>query len=104
MAHRVGQRAHEIGICIALGAQRRDVLRLAVGEGAQLAILGLAIGIAGALGFTRLMTSLLFEVRPTDPETFAGVTLLLAAAALAACYLPARRAARLDPAITLRHD
>ena len=104
MAYRVGQRMHEIGICIALGAQRRDVLWLAVGEGARLAVLGLAIGLAGALGLTRLMASLLFEVRPTDPATFAAVTLLLAAAALVACYLPARRAARLDPAVTLRHN
>ena len=104
MAYRVSQRTHEIGIRIALGALRRDVLWLTVGEGARLAFVGLVLGIAGAFWLTRWMASLLFQVTPTDPATFGCVTLLLAAVALVACYLPARRAARLDPAITLRHN
>ena len=104
MAYRVGQRMHELGIRIALGAQRAELLWLAVGDGARLALLGIAIGLAGALGLTRVMTSLLFEVTPTDPATFALVTLLLAAAALAACYLPARRALKADPMNSLRYE
>jgi len=104
MAYRVSQRMHEIGIHIALGAQRRDVLRLVLGDGAKLAFLGIAIGIAGAIALTRLMTSLLFEVKPTDPETFAVVAIVLAIVALAACYLPARRAVRADPMVALRHE
>jgi len=104
MAYRVSQRMHEIGIHIALGAQRRDVLRLVLGDGAKLAFLGIAIGIAGAIALTRLMTSLLFEVKPTDPETFAVVAIVLAIVALAACYLPARRAVRADPMVALRYE
>jgi putative ABC transport system permease protein len=104
MAYRVGQRMHEIGIYIALGAQRWDVLRLVLGEGAKLAFFGIAIGIAGAIGLTRVMTSLLFEVRPTDPETFAVVAILLAIVALAACYVPTRRAMRVDPMVALRYE
>ncbi|HUJ31756.1 MAG TPA: ABC transporter permease [Candidatus Acidoferrum sp.] len=104
MAYHVGQRMHEIGIRIALGAQRRDVLRLVLGDGAKLACFGIAIGIAGAIALTRLMTSLLFEVKPTDPETFAVVTILLANVALVACYVPARRAMRVDPIVALRYD
>ena len=104
MAYRVGQRMHEIGIHIAFGAQRRDVLRLVLGDGAKLACFGIAIGIAGAIVLTRLMTSLLFEVKPTDPETFAVVAILLAIVALAACYVPTRRAMRADPMAALRHE
>jgi len=104
MAFRVAQRMHELGIRIALGAQRPQVLWLAIADGAQLVVLGIAIGIAGAIGLTRVMTSLLFEITPTDPATFALVTLLLAAAALAACYLPARRALRADPMSSLRYE
>jgi putative ABC transport system permease protein len=104
MAYRVGQRMHEIGICIALGAQRRDVLRLVLGDGAKLAFFGIAIGIAGAIALTRVMTSLIFEVKPTDPGTFAVVAILLAIVALAACYIPTRRAMRVDPAVALRYE
>jgi predicted permease len=104
MAYRVSQRMHEIGIHIALGAQRRDVLRLVLGDGAKLACFGIAIGIAGAIALTRLMTSLLFEVKPTDPETFAVVAIVLAIVALAACYVPTRRAMRVDPMVALRYE
>jgi putative ABC transport system permease protein len=102
MAYRVNQRTHEIGVYIALGAQHRDVLRLVMKDGAKLALLGIAIGLAGALALTRVMVSLLFEVKPTDPPTLIGVALLLAAVALLACYLPARRALRVHPMTALR--
>ena len=104
MAYAVNQRTHEIGIRTALGAQRRDVLRLVMRDGAKIALFGIASGIAGALALTRLMASLLFEVKPTDPATFAGVAILLALVALAACYIPARRAMRVDPMVALRYE
>jgi putative ABC transport system permease protein len=104
MAYRVGQRMHEIGIYIALGAQRRDVLRLVLRDGAKLAFFGIAIGIAGAIALTRVMTSLLFEVKPTDAGTLAGVSILLAIVALAACYVPTRRAMCVDPMVALRYE
>jgi ABC-type antimicrobial peptide transport system permease subunit len=104
MAYSVSQRTHEIGIRTALGAQRWDVLRLVMKDGAKIALIGIASGIAGALALTRLMTSLLFEVKPTDPATFAGVAILLALVALAACYIPARRAMRVDPMVALRYE
>ncbi|HEX8878632.1 MAG TPA: ABC transporter permease, partial [Candidatus Acidoferrum sp.] len=104
MAYAVNQRTHEIGIRTALGAQRGDVLRLVMRDGAKIALFGIASGIAGALALTRLMTSLLFEVKPTDPATFAGVAILLALVALAACYIPTRRAMRVDPMVTLRYE
>ena len=104
MAYAVNQRTHEIGIRTALGAQRRDVLRLVMKDGTKIALFGIASGIAGALALTRLMASLLFEVKPTDPATFAAVTILLALVALAACYIPARRAMRVDPMVALRYE
>ena len=104
MAYSVNQRTHEIGIRTALGAQRGDVLRLVMRDGAKIALFGIAFGIAGALALTRLMASLLFEVKPTDPATFAGVAILLAFVVLAACYLPARRAMRVDPMVALRYE
>jgi predicted permease len=104
MAYGVNQRTHEFGIRTALGAQRRDVLRLVMREGAKIAFFGIVFGIAGALALTRLMASLLFEVKPTDPATFAGVAILLAVVALAACYIPAHRAMRVDPMISLRYE
>jgi len=104
MAYTASKRTHEIGIRTALGAQRRDVLRLVMRGGARIALFGIATGIAGALALTRLMASLLFEVKPTDPATFAGVAILLAFVGLAACYIPARRATRVDPMIVLRYE
>ncbi|HEV2491409.1 MAG TPA: ABC transporter permease [Candidatus Acidoferrales bacterium] len=104
MAYVVSQRTHEIGVRMALGAQRRDVLRLFVGDGAKLAFAGIVIGVLGALALTRLMISLLFEVKPTDPVTIAAVAILLGLVALAACYIPARRAMRVDPLVALRYE
>jgi putative ABC transport system permease protein len=98
------QRTHEIGIRTALGAQRRDVLRLVMNDGAKIALFGITFGIAGALALTRLMSSLLFEVKPTDPVTFAAVAILLAFVTLVACYIPARRAMRVDPMVALRYE
>jgi predicted permease len=100
----VGQRTHEIGIRIALGAQRSDVLRLMLGEGMKMAMMGVAIGIAAALGLTQLMAKMLFGVSATDPITFCAVALVLTAVALTACYIPARRAMRVDPMVALRYE
>jgi putative ABC transport system permease protein len=104
MAYRVSQRSNEIGIHMALGAQRTDVLKLVLGDGARLAFAGIVAGIVGAVAVTRVMASLLFDVTPTDPSTFILTTLLLAAVALAACYIPARRAMRVDPMVALRYE
>jgi predicted permease len=104
IAYAANQRTHEIGIRTALGAQRRDVLRLVMRDGAKIALFGIASGIAGALALTHLMASLLFEVKPTDPATFAGVAILLAFVVLVACYIPARRAMRVDPMVALRYE
>ena len=102
VAYRVNQRTQEIGICIALGAQHRDVLRLVMKDGVKLTLLGIVLGLVGATALTRLMVSLLFEVKPTDPATLIGVALLLGAVALLACYLPARRALSVHPMTALR--
>jgi predicted permease len=104
MSYSASQRTHEIGIRTALGAQRRDVLQLVMKDGAKIALFGIAIGIAGALALTRLMASLLFEVKATDPATFVAVAILLALVTLAACYIPARRAMRVDPMVALRYE
>lgn len=104
MAYGVAQRTHELAIRIALGAGRVDVLRLVLGQGMRLVIIGVAIGLAGAFGLTRFLRTLLFETGPTDPITFVGVSLLLALVALLACYVPARRASRVDPIAGLRHQ
>jgi predicted permease len=104
ISYLVGQRTHEIGVRIALGAQRSDVLRLVIGHGARMALLGVAIGVGTALGLTRLMANQLFGVSGYDPLTFAGVAMLLTLVAIAACYVPARRAMRVDPMIALRHE
>ena len=104
ISYLVGQRTHEIGIRIALGAQRRDVLRLILGQGARMALIGVAVGIAVALGLTRLMANQLFGISAHDPLTFAGVAILLTLVAIAACYIPARRAMRTDPIVALRYE
>jgi putative ABC transport system permease protein len=103
-AYAVRQRVQEIGIRVALGAKRGHVFRLVIGQGLRLTIIGICIGVAAALGLTRLMTSLLYGLSATDPLTFASVAILLCGVALAACYIPARRAMRIDPMVALRHE
>jgi predicted permease len=102
ISYSVAQRTHEIGIRMALGAQREDVSRMVVAQGFRLTLIGVAVGIAGALALTRMLSSLLYSVKPTDPLTFIGVTLIMTAAALLASYIPARRATKVNPIIALR--
>jgi predicted permease len=104
ISYLVSQRTHEIGVRMALGAQRSEVLRLVLGNGARMALIGVAFGICGALLLTRLMASQLFGVSAHDPLTFAAVGALLILVAVAACYVPARRATQVDPIVALRHD
>jgi putative ABC transport system permease protein len=104
MALAVGQRKHEIGVRMAIGARPGEILRMILGQGMGLVVVGLVLGLLGALGLTHLLQGLLFEVGPTDPLTFVGVAAVLAAAAFAACYVPARRAARVDPMIALHAE
>ena len=104
LAYSVGQRRHEIGIRVALGADGRDISRMVMSHGARLALLGVAIGIAASLVLTRLMQDLLYGVSAGDPLTLAGTALLLTTVALAACFIPARRATQIDPLAALRHE
>ena len=103
-AYTVSQRTREFGLRMALGANRPDVLRLVFAEGARVAVTGVAIGLVGAFALAGLMRSLVFEVDPRDPLTLAATGLVLLAVSLAACYLPARRATRVDPATALRME
>jgi len=104
LAYTVAQNTREIGIRMALGAETRDVLKLVLGHGMVLALTGVVIGLAGALSLTRLLNALLFGVSATDPLTFAMISVSLISVAMLACYIPARRATKVDPMITLRHD
>jgi putative ABC transport system permease protein len=102
MTYSVAQRRQEIGVRMALGAQRVEVVRMVVRQGMATALAGIGVGVVGSLALTQVMSSLLYEVEPGDSQTFAVVTVAFAAVALVACYLPALRAARVDPAVTLR--
>jgi putative ABC transport system permease protein len=104
LSYLAGERTREIGVRIALGAGRRDIQRLILGQGVKMALAGVALGIFLALGLTHLMSSQLFGISPHDPLTFAGVALILLLVALGACYLPARRAMGVDPMVALRHE
>ena len=104
ISYSVAQRTQELGVRIALGAQRRDIFKLVLGQGLLVTIIGIAIGLAGSFALTRFLSSLLFEVSPNDPAIIAGVSALMILVALAACYIPTRRAANVDPLVALRYE
>jgi ABC-type antimicrobial peptide transport system permease subunit len=104
LSYMVGQRSKEIGVRMALGAQKFDVLRMVLKDGARMTLIGVILGFVGALALTRLMRTMLYGVRPTDPLTFISVAALLCIIAMLACYVPARRAMKVDPMEALRHQ
>jgi len=104
MSNTVGQRTHEIGVRLALGAQPRRVLRLILNQGLRLTLIGVGAGLLVSFALTRVMQQLLFGVSATDPLTFVGVALLLTLTALLACWIPSRRATRVDPLVALRRE
>jgi putative ABC transport system permease protein len=104
MSYSVARRTHEVGIRMATGTQRRHILKLVVGHGLKLALIGVAIGIGGSLALTRLLAQYLYEVKPTDPLTLVAVAIVLTAVALGASYIPARRAMKVDPVVALRYE
>jgi putative ABC transport system permease protein len=104
VSYSASQRTHEIGVRMALGAARTDVLKVVVGQGLRWVLMGTGIGVAASIGLTRFLQTLLFGVKPTDLVTFVAVSLILLAVAWLACYIPARRAAKVDPMVALRYE
>jgi putative ABC transport system permease protein len=104
MSYSVAQRTHEIGVRVAVGAAKTDILRLILGEGMGITLVGVGVGLLGAIGLSSVVKSQLFGIGATDPLTFLGVIFLLALVSLAACYIPARRATRVDPMVALRYE